>query len=315
MASESTEALEKYYLVEDSQMPNENTMVGPLRAHSLEQCAQMCERHNEMLAGSYAQDGAISTGYSFQHCNAFVYDRERKLCTLKNKRMGNFYPHNGEPIPKCGDPSKKARYVSGYRWESLINEVNTVFPNMASGMQYWKANPTWSTDNWGVTNNHCTQSTINNNLGCRLPYCPESVLQGRGVALKSVGYDVRPGAIISPKNVTTGPYSFASGRGQGETRIVSFPVKNMQQCANAAAGQMSPMGPYTGANAWTFHPDYTIEQATDELTNERDEWSGTCSIGHVREPYYQTLTPADNGAISGFALPSLSREIQRFLFG
>lgn len=38
-------------------------------------------------------------------------------------------------------------------------------------------------------------------------------------------------------------------------------------------------------------------------------------MGNVREPYYQTLTPHDNGAISGFALTSLSNEIHRFLFG
>jgi hypothetical protein len=317
MAKVSSEALEKYYLVEDSQMPNENTMVGPLKASSLEECAMLCERHNEMLAGSYYGDGAISTGYSYEHCNAFVFDRERQLCTLKSKRMGNFYPQQGDATPECAfGGSKKthhARYVSGYRWNSLINEVNTAFPNMTSGMQYWKANPTWSTDNWGVTNNHCTQGSASINE-CRLPYCPESVLQGHGVSLKPVGYDVRPGAVISSKNITTGPFSFGN---VSAAAVESFPVQNMQQCADAAArrSQGSSTGPYTGVNAWTFHPDYSIEQATDELISQRNDWPGTCSVGHVREPYYQTLTPSDNGAISGFGLTSLSREVQRFLFG
>jgi len=326
MAKVSSEALENYYLVEDSQMPNENTMVGPLRATSLEQCAVLCERHNEMLAGSYAQDGAISTGYSYERCNAFVYDRQRQLCTLKNKRMGNFYPQQGDTVPACAfydneksstGPGRGARYVSGYRWDSLINEVNTSFPNMTSGMQYWKANPTWSTDNWGVTNNHCTTGTSGTagtsgtQVRCKLPYCPESVLQGRGVSLKPVGYDVRPGAVISSKNVTTGPFSL----GTGSAGVEKFPVKNMQQCADMAAQRAQEFGPYTGVNAWTFHPDYNIEQATNTPIDQRDNWSGTCSMGHVREPYYQTLTPSDNGAISGFALTSLSREVQRFLFG
>ena len=75
---------------------------------------------------------------------------------------------------------------------------------------------------------------------------------------------------------------------------------------------IAPLGPYSGANAFTFTPNYTTEEATDD---QDGKWAGTCSIGHVREPYYQTLTPENNGAISGFALTSLSTEIHRFLFG
>jgi len=244
------------------------------------------------LAGSY--QGAMATGYSFQHCNAFVYDRQQKLCTLKNKRMGNFYPQQGPPCSSGRKPT--ARYVAGYRWESLINEINTASPNMTSGMQYLKASPAWSTDEWATTNNSCSQG-----------HCQSCVAN---VPLKPVAYDVRPGAIISSKNVTTGPYANSP-----HTRVERFRVENMQECANLAATRANSQGgPYTGANAWTFHPDYTIGEATDELSNQRDNWSGTCSLGHVREPYYQTLTPADNGAISGFAQSSLSREIRRFLF-
>jgi hypothetical protein len=282
--SYSSDALDKYYLVQNSQMPNENIMVGPLHANSLEECALLCERHNEMLAGSYAKDGAISTGYSYEHCNGFVYDRERQLCTLKNKQMGNFDPQQGAEADE-----RPARYVSGYKLKSMINEINTPFPNMTSGMQYWKANPSWSADNWGLTN-HCAHVPS---------YCQETGLLSRCANLKYVSYDVRPGAVISSKNGTTGQ---------------TFRVKNMQECADMASASQSYPQFEAGANAWTFHPDYTIDQLTDETTNQRNNWPGTCSLGHVREPYYQTLTPTDNGAISGFALPSLSREIQRFLF-
>jgi len=290
-------------------MPGGNTMVGPVHADSLEQCAAICDRHNATLAGGFSQDGAISTGYSFQHCNAFVFDREKRVCTLKSKRMGNFTPQQGHV--ECGMHASKPRFVSGYRWESLVNEINTATPNMMSGMQNQPSalssgGPAWSNNNWGVVQNHCTSATGTAGSGCTLQECPERQLQERGVQLKSLGYDVRPGAIISAKNVTTGPFAHGSCATQ-------VPVRNMQECADLAAmhanGSFPASAPYGGANAWTFHPDYTTSQVTST------EASGTCSLGHVREPYYQTLTPQDNGAISGFALPSLSREIQRFLFG
>ena len=98
----------------------------------------------------------------------------------------------------------------------------------------------------------------------------------------------------------------------------------MQQCADVCAQESSrPFGPYTGANAWTFRPDYSVATYgagtangdTSEESREdegRGGWGGTCSLGHVREPYYQTLTPHDNGAISGFALTSLSAKYTDF---
>jgi hypothetical protein len=90
----------------------------------------------------------------------------------------------------------------------------------------------------------------------------------------------------------------------------------MQACANAcsaAAAEFARVShnPYAGANAFTFWPDYST---TQQLSGQKVT-PGMCVIGHVREPFYQTLTPHDNGAISGFALSSMSRENQRFLFG
>jgi len=321
--------LKDYQLVEDSTLPYENTMAGPFHADSLEQCVELCARHNATLAGSLGADGAIGTGYSWQHCNAFVFDREQRRCTLKNKRMGNFYPQEGAPHPRCATPaqSKPGRYVAGYTWESAINEINTPYPNMTSGMQYCPlggANPTWSTDNWGVTNNHCSGDALTGGQWpksqCIHGYCPERVLIGRGVGLKPVGYDVRPGAIISPKNVTTGPFSIPPLSPQsGVPAVETRRVRDMQQCADLAAQRTNLPGlggAYAGVNAWTFYPDYTAKEATDDIMGlQQDRWAGTCALAHVREPYYQTLTPAENGAISGFALNSLSRQVQNFLFG
>lgn len=275
--------LDNYYLVKNSQMPGENLMVGPLHADSLEQCANLCERNNAVLKGGYANDGAISTGYSFQHCNGFVYDVEKKQCILKNKRMGNFDPEMDSLIPKCAfyNPSEgNARFISGYKWENYVNEINSPFPNRDSGMQTSCANPAWSTNTWGQQSGN-------------------------------IVYNVNPGAIISPKNVTTGPYSSST-----------FPhvverchVRNMQECADIAAKYANSQGgPYTGSNAWTFHPNYANQsnQKSASSVGGTRGIDGTCSIGHVREPYYQTLTGRDNGAISGFAVSSESREIQRF---
>lgn len=120
---------------------------------------------------------------------------------------------------------------------------------------------------------------------------------------KKVTYDVRPGAILSPKNTTDGPYSktFRVGVPYG---TVAFRVKNMEECANACS---TTNFSHRGTNAFTFWPDYKVASSGN--------WPGTCTVGHVREPYYQTLTPQDNGAISGFALTSLSTENHRFLFG
>ena len=56
--------LDEYYLVADSQLPNEDLMIGGgLFADSLQDCAILCERQNSILSGSYHDDGAISTGY------------------------------------------------------------------------------------------------------------------------------------------------------------------------------------------------------------------------------------------------------------
>jgi hypothetical protein len=281
--------LKNYYLVEDSTMPSENVMAGPFHADDLEQCALLCERHNAVAAAK--NHGAL--GPSWEHCNAFVYDRQQKRCTLKNKRMGNFYPFLGTGAvggPNGGHGPQGPRYVSGYRWESLINEINTPFPNMTSGMQNWVAQPQWSMD------------TLQSN---QTGTCPSRVVmadaEGYGVA--KIAYDVRPGAIISPHNTTTGP--FANGALIPTTRVAS-----MQECANLAASRSGgTSGVNGGINAWTFYPDYT----TDAMMS--GEWGGRCSLANVREPFYQTTTNAENGAISGFAQTSLSREIKRYLFG
>ena len=64
-----------YFVVEDTSLPSENVMGSPLTAHSLEECAQLCEQHR---------------GSGWQECNAFTWDSQRKRCHLKNKPMGNF---------------------------------------------------------------------------------------------------------------------------------------------------------------------------------------------------------------------------------
>lgn len=150
--------LNKYLLVPDSELPGEDLSYGGgLHADSLEECAQLCERNNHILAGSY--QGAMASGYSFQHCNGFVYDTQRKLCYLKNKRMGNFYPNDAPLTPSCAfyDPRRQSdcktnsRYVSGYKWRDAINELNDAFPNETSGMQHLQeaSLPNWSKDSWG----------------------------------------------------------------------------------------------------------------------------------------------------------------------
>ena len=113
---------------------------------------------------------------------------------------------------------------------------------------------------------------------------------------------MRPGAIFSTANTSA-----------QVSRSEAFPVSSMQQCAAMCSKNARPAGAsrYSGSNAFTFWPDYTSSNA---LTSN-DGTPGQCVIGHVREPFYQTLTHHDNGAISGFGLTSLSRENHRFLFG
>ena len=198
--------------------------------------------------------------------------------------------------------TERPRYYSGYRWNSLTNEINDVFPNATSGMQYQKVGASqaaWSSDHYGVNGNFCTQPQM----------CPASTsaqnrqCEERHVAhIKGVEYDVRPGAIFSTANTSA-----------QVNRSEPFPVSSMQQCATLASQYSRPAMAtrYSGSNAWTFWPDYTSSNA---LTSNKGT-PGMCVIGHVREPFYQTLTPHDNGAISGFSLTSQSRENHRFLFG
>lgn len=293
-------ATSRFNLEQDSVMVSEDVMQGPFYAESAEQCARMCDRQNALLGG-FRNEGAIGTGYSFQHCNGFTFDNETNMCQMKNKAMGNFQQQLGPQTPACAfftPTNDKVRYISGYRWNSQINEINDTYPNMAGGIIEWPVNAAWSEDDWGSSGNFCTKGTLPKLSGGPLfPMCAENEIGPSKV--KRVQYDVRPGAIISPKNTNTGPFSF----GACSKEPVSIIVENMQQCADACSN-MAPL-----ANAWTFYPNYTSDNI------KRGSWNGVCLIGNVREPFYQTLTPHDNGAMSGFALTSLSTENHRFLFG
>ena len=149
-------ATARYFIAPDTQMPMENVMTSPLFAETLEECAELCDQNNATLNGATDQPG-----YSYDHCNAFVYDVETKQCTLKSKRMGNMNPQEGPQPRGFYDPNaNRPRYYSGYRWNSLTNEINDVFPNATSGMQYQKVGSTqaaWSEDDYGVNGNFCTQ--------------------------------------------------------------------------------------------------------------------------------------------------------------
>lgn len=274
-------------------------MAGPHYAATIDECAELCDQHNVTLAGATDQPA-----YSYQHCNAFVYDTETKQCTLKNKRAGNMLPQEG-PVPSSmyNPNACTPRYYSGYAWESLTNEINDVFPNATSGMQYQKVGShqaAWSEDDWGVHGNFCTRPQMcHPNPETKLGGIQHRQCQDQQTCIKSAEYDVRPGAIFSSGNTSA-----------QISRTRAFPVTSMQQCADICSAQ-GKLGPtrYSGSNAFTFWPEYTSEAALNTPT------PGMCVIGHVREPYYQTLTPHDNGAISGFALTSSSRENHRFLFG
>jgi hypothetical protein len=290
----------KYFIVPETEMAMDDVMSSPHHAASLEECAEICQRHNE------AQEGSLSgtPSYGFQHVNGFVFDAERQLCFLKNKPMANITPQQGPFTPSCAfyQPDKgRARYFSGYRWDALVNEINDVFPNSTSGMQNtFPAQALWSREDYGVYGNNCTTGQIlSPSGGNRFPLCSEN----RQTHVKPTQYDVRPGAIFSPANNANTP----------DGRLPSsqpFAVSNMQECAEAATALARSNGgvPYSGTNAFTFYPNYS-QAAGGEATN------GQCVIGHVREPYYQTLRPEDKAAISGFALTSLSSEVHRFLFG
>ena len=136
--------------------------------------------------------------------------------------MGNFDPMQEPLTPSCAfyNPREKTgpRYISGYRWNSLINEINSPYPNIASGMQRTIDNPGWSTNDWGKTGNFCTQGQ---NQRCpsaiQNQQCNKNALGGRGDVLKRVQYNVQPGAIISPKNYTTGPFSLS-----GDSVVATF---------------------------------------------------------------------------------------------
>lgn len=311
--------MENYHLVEDATMPAGDVMAGPFHADSLDDCVRLCERHNAVLRGSYGQDGAVGTEYSWQHCNGFVFDRLQRRCSLKNKAMGNIYSQ-GTTLGR----GAVARYVSGYKLDSMVNEINTVYPNALSGMQFQEASPAWSEDasTWLVNGNHCSGNQASD---CLWSYCPTAEARQAGVAsLKPVGFDVRPGAIVSPRNTTTGPFSRTDNSSDAVV-VETFPVRNMQECADRAANRapfmVSPsggsVGAYGGVNAWTFFPKYTqstVAGAAIRPGPARNQ-PGQCALVNVREPYYQTLTPTENGAISGFATNSLANTIQRFLFG
>lgn len=282
-------------------------------AENLEQCARLCDSHNAALA---------DPSFSFQHCNAFVYDTQTKQCALKNKRMGNFQPQQGPGMCGIYDPSAGCtpRYLAGYKVRDLYNEINDpsspiyaasnpLFSNTRLTNEFAEA-PAWSTDNYAkaglnVANCHTAPRRVPGgsvkqieaaaatagwgNYGGIWRPCEESRLAHH----KPIQYDVRRGAIFSTMNT-----------GVGGSQPVW--VENMNACAQMCSVNAAPFGPYSGSNAWTFWPDYQ---------NGRVGPGGMCVIGHVREPYYQDLTPHDRGAISGFALTSLSTENQRFLFG
>lgn len=319
-------ASSRYFISPHVEMPSENVTASPLHSESLEQCAQLCEQHNATLR---------QPGYAWDHCNGFVYDAERKMCFLKNKRMGNMVPQE-EPFPLGAYNPRQgtARFFSGYRWNALVNEINDAFPNETSGMQF-PAGPgsvggmcsrnavggapiAWSHDDYAVTGNSCTRGQFcqsktgfkkcvdQESAQCdRDNGCVESQLQ----QLKAPQYDVRPGAIFSNYNKV-----------ECTSRTQPFAVANIQECVDACSRTSSLFGPYTGSNAFTFWPDYTSASMLGASSRNPDNIKngsvpGMCVVGQVREPYYQTLSPSDNGAISGFSAMSLSREIQRFLFG
>lgn len=160
-------------------------------AATLDECGRLCDQHNAVLRGTTDQPA-----YGFNHCNAVVYDERRKLCSLKNKRMGNFHPTG----TRDGD------VYAAYRWNALTNEVNDTFPNRTSGMQYnpLPARVAWSHDSSenGVNvlvDPHGTPHTSHNRM---------------------MAFDVRPGAIFTSHQVQ-------------DTR--TFWAPSMQECATAVA--------------------------------------------------------------------------------
>lgn len=105
--------------------------------------------------------------------------------------------------------------------------------------------------------------------------------------------------MLSPKNTNTGPFS--QGELKAQLGMKEVVTRDIQECANICSAN-NPK-----CNTWTFYPNYA-----DSATGVK---RGVCLLGNVRQPEYMTLTPHDNGAISGFALNSLSTENRRFLFG
>lgn len=166
--------MSSFNIVANTSLPGEDVMQGPFYAESVDACAQMCDRQNAMLGG-FRNEGAIGTGYSFQHCNGFTFDKQTGACQMKNKAMGNFSDmpqtfHSSQGMVK--EPVKGGvRYVSGYRWNSQVNEINDAYPNPAGGVREWPANAAWSDDYYASNGSFCTTG------GSRLsevPFCVEN---------------------------------------------------------------------------------------------------------------------------------------------
>lgn len=317
MVEMSSSCLSTYFVVPDTDMPSEDIMSTPVHADTLEECARICDRHNATLGDA---------PYSWQRCNGFVYDAQTRRCALKNKAMGNFQPQQGPTLPACAfyDPRGPGcpRYYSGYKKRDLVTEINDPLRAVyapsnplyggAAPHNVFPDAPAWSTDNYaaagqsvancqqtrppscygGPPRKGCDGGAISNCTGARP--CTENFVSSH----KPLQYDTRPGAIFSEANHS----SLGTSGG-----TAPFYVDSMQQCADACAAGATPFGPHSGANAWTYWPDYRDIDGGGA--------GGTCVIGHVREPFYSELTSRDRGAVSGFALTSLSRERHRFLFG
>lgn len=144
---------------------------------------------------------------------------------------------------------------------------------------------------WNALTNEINDAFPNRTSGMQYNPLPARVAWSHdNDADVSPGFDVRPGAIFSPYNAA--PVQVT----------LPFRVASMQVCANAVSQ-------VPGANAFTFRPDYTSQSAVQPIVG------GTCTVGTVREPVYQTLTTHDNGAISGFSISELAPTVSRFLFG
>lgn len=256
--------MDRFFVTPDMDMPMEDILSGSQYAENVNECARLCDQNNATLR--YSQPP-----YGFGHCNAFVYDTERKQCTLKNKAAGNFDPVQGAPT-FC----KPSKTYAGYRWNALVNEINDPFPNRTSGMQY---NPLPARVAWSHDSMEGAKTVL-------VAPGQQGAVYATQVPLKS--FDVRPGAIFSTQNA------------QPVKQTQPFRVSSMQECANAVKFD---------ANAFTFRPDYTSQSATRAVVG------GMCVVGTVREPYYQTLTERDNGAISGFLIQDMAPTTHRFLFG